>query len=182
MPDGKTQEYYLRGGSFVFPSGFDPAQKLNLSLADIHGPVPFYKQKIEKAMDRFFSKLKTGHFVLRVNWSCQAHTQLYAVGLNHALEDHELDGLDPHKQDFSKVFLRCERQCLMRLPRTKAVVFTIRTYLTPMSQIKQEDCAMDLVSAIENLPPTTAHYKRAEEWGDAVVSYLRGETSGVVKP
>lgn len=179
MPDEKTQKYHLRGGAFVFPSGLDPAAKVNLSLVDIHGPVPFYKEKIEKSMDKFFSRLKTGHFVVRVNWSCQAHTQLYAVGLNHALEHNDLTRLDPETQDFSKVFLRCERQCLLRLPRTKSVVFTIRTYLTPMSQIKLEkDCASDLCSAIEHLPPATAHYKRAEEWGDAVVAYLRGETNG----
>jgi hypothetical protein len=51
--DEETQQYYLRAGSFAFPSGFDPAVKLNLALKDIHGPVPLYKEKIEKSMDRF---------------------------------------------------------------------------------------------------------------------------------
>lgn len=179
MNDEKTQKYFLRGGAFVFPSGLDPAEKANLSLADIHGPVPFYKEKIEKSMDKFFQRLKTGHFVLRVNWTCQAHNELYAVGLNHALEGEETPILDAKNIDFNHVFLRCERQCLMRLPKTKAVVFTIRTYLTPMSKIRKEDGAMDLVSAIEHLPPSTAHYKRAEQWGDAVISYLRGDTDGL---
>lgn len=60
VEDEKSQKYYLRKGSFVFPSGFDPAPKKNLSLSDIHGPVPFYKEKIGKSIDRFSSDLKQG--------------------------------------------------------------------------------------------------------------------------
>lgn len=171
-----TGEYYLRGGAFVFPSGLDPAEKKDLSLQDIHGPVPYYKEKIQKSMDKFFERLKIGSFAMRINWTCQAHTQRYAVGINHAYHgESKPEVLKAENLDFDNgVFLRNERQCLLRLPKTKAIVFTIRTYLTPMSVIKSEpDSRENLASAIENLPPATRIYKTATVWGDAIVDYLR---------
>ncbi|KAF5098502.1 hypothetical protein D0Z00_002024 [Geotrichum galactomycetum] len=172
----KNDEYYLRGGAFVFPSGLDPSAKANLSLKDIHGPVPYYKEKIEKSMDKFFQRLKIGKFVMRINWTCQAHTQRYAVGMNHAYNNVEKpEVLKAENLDFENgVFLRNERQCLMRLPKSKAIVFTIRTYLTPIAQVKREgETGLDLASAIENLPPATRIYKTATVWGDAIIDYMR---------
>lgn len=177
--DDKTEQYYLRSGSFAFPSGFDPAQKMNLSLKDIHGPVPLYKQSIEKAMDKFFRRLKVGSFVYRLNWGVQSHDKLYAPDLNHAQEEEVVTALDGSKLDFNNVFLRCERQVLTRLPKTKALVFTIRTYVTPLSEVRDEESAGDLCDAIDALPEPVAHYKKTEEWGPAVKAYIRRETDGI---
>lgn len=176
MKSDKNDEYYFRSGAFVFPSGFDPSKKANLSLKDIHGPVPYYKEKIEKSMDKFFQRFKIGKFVMRVNWTCQAHTHRYAVGLNHAYNNEKKPEVFKAKDlDFEKgVFLRNERQCLTRLPKSKAIVFTIRTYLTPIAQVKREgETGLDLACAIENLPPVTAIYKTATIWGDAIIDYMR---------
>jgi len=172
----KDDEYYLRGGAFVFPSGLDPSKKANLSLQDIHGPVPYYKEKIQKSMDKFFQRFKIGKFVMRINWTCQAHTHRYAVGLNHAYNNEEKpEVLKAENLDFENgVFLRNERQCLTRLPKSKVIVFTIRTYLTPIAQLKREgETGLDLASAIENLPPTTAIYKTSTVWGQAIIDYIR---------
>lgn len=40
--------------------------------------------------------------------------------------------------DVGRIHFRCERQTLRRLPRTRAIVFTIRTYLLPVAEISQE--------------------------------------------
>lgn len=177
--DEKTEQYYLRSGSFAFPSGFDPAKKMNLSLKDIHGPVPLYKESIEKAMDKFFRRLKVGTWVYRLNWGVQSHDKLYAPDLNHAAEEEVIHALDASKLDFTNVFLRCERQVLTRLPRTKALLFTIRTYVTPLSEIREEENAGDLIDAIDALPASVAHYKKTVEWGPAVKAYIRRETDGI---
>ncbi|ANB11986.1 hypothetical protein AWJ20_214 [Sugiyamaella lignohabitans] len=179
--DEKTQQYYLRAGSFAFPSGFNPAEKLNLALKDIHGPVPLYKEKIENAMDRFFHKIEVGKWVQRYNWSIQGHTNLYAPTLNHAKKGAKLKAINPDELDFDKVFLRVERQVLTRLPNTKHLLFTIRTYVTPLSQIREEDRALELVEAIDNLPDNVAHYKKRDEWGPAVKAYLQRESDGIKK-
>jgi hypothetical protein len=47
-----------------------------MKLRDIHGPVPGYKEKLEKSMDRFFEKLEVGRVVRRSNVSENAIFQI----------------------------------------------------------------------------------------------------------
>lgn len=67
MPSDDGDSVTLKGFVTCFPNGFNTAKKLNLKLRDIHTPVPQYKEKLEKSMDRFFDKLKVGKFVKRAN-------------------------------------------------------------------------------------------------------------------
>lgn len=72
LPSDDGDGYVLKAFVNCFPSGFDPSKKLNLKLRDIHGPVPSYKQKLEKSMDRYFEKLEVGKLVKRANVRCRA--------------------------------------------------------------------------------------------------------------
>jgi hypothetical protein len=57
------------------------------------------------------------------------------------------------------VRLRVERQTLRRLPRSGAIVFTIRVYLTTLEQLVQEpDVPGRLASAIRSWPEDVARY------------------------
>lgn len=67
LPSDDGDGYVLKGYVTCFPNGFDTAKKLNLKLRDIHTPVPHYKEKLEKSMDRYFDRLKVGKFVKRAN-------------------------------------------------------------------------------------------------------------------
>jgi hypothetical protein len=67
MPSDDGDSVTLRGFVTCCPNGFNTAEKLNLKLRDIHTPVPHYKEKLEKSMDRFFDKIKVGKFVKRAN-------------------------------------------------------------------------------------------------------------------
>lgn len=73
--------------------------------------------------------------------------------------------------------MRCERQVVHRLPRTKAILFSFKTYMYPVTEVKAEGMALDLITAIEGLEtgnvPAFKFYKKAVVWGDAVKSFLR---------
>jgi hypothetical protein len=89
LPDtsgpGESSPYVLQAYATCFPSGFNTREKLGLRLADIHGPVPGYAEKIERSMDKFFSKIEVGRFVKRVNWGVTTETDLFAAfGSVHA--------------------------------------------------------------------------------------------------
>lgn len=177
MKNPEDGYYYLRGGTFALPSGFDPAEKLNKPLSHIHAPVPGYREKLEKPMDAYFDRIKSGRWSSRFNWSIQPHAELYVPEANHAEQDDELEVLEFGDLDFSNVFLRVERQCLTRLPNTQAVLFSIRTYLTPLTQLVHEQCIHDLIPAIDALPPPMAQYKRRPAWGNAVKQFIRSNTT-----
>jgi hypothetical protein len=75
--------YHLQAYVCCFPSGFSTPDKFEQPLAGIHKPVPGYKAKLEKSMDRFFAKLEVGKIVRRSNWSLTTDSTLYKLSGNH---------------------------------------------------------------------------------------------------
>jgi hypothetical protein len=70
-----------------------------------------------------------------------------------------------------KLRLRTERQTLRRLPKTGAVVFTIRVYTVPVQQLALEAGeAARLAAAIRSWPAEVAADKGG--WGTAAAAYL----------
>lgn len=106
---GKEKEdddvkYRLKAYAACFPSGFDTRQKLGLRLAAIHTPVPGYREKLERSMDRFFARLEVGKYVKRVNWSVTTDAQLFAAfGGVHGHEGDGLEGLKLEELDLDSV-------------------------------------------------------------------------------
>lgn len=66
---------------------------------------------------------------------------------------------------------------LHRLPQTKALVFSFKTYLYLLKEIKEEGLGDDLAQAIDGLEegsvPAMYFYKRGVVWGEIVKKYLR---------
>ena len=68
---------------------------------------------------------------------------------------------------------RTERQTLRRLPRSGGVVFTIRTYFHPITEICEEPYVPGrLASAIRSWGDDIARYKGKERYGEVLLEYL----------
>ncbi|KAI9927591.1 hypothetical protein AWENTII_006421 [Aspergillus wentii] len=174
LPSSDGDGYTLKGFVTCFPNGFDTAKKLNLKLRDIHKPVPKYKEKLEKSMDRYFERLRSGQFIKRANWTITTTDALFAAHGNHLYEGESIPQEDINI-DTARV--RCERQMLHRLPQSRAILFSFKTYLYPLPEIKQEGLGETLAEAIDGLKQGNApgfyFYKRAAVWGESVKHYLR---------
>ncbi|KAJ5613861.1 hypothetical protein N7528_007515 [Penicillium herquei] len=159
-----------------FPTGFDPSEKLGKDLSGIHGPVPTYN-KIGPSMERFFRRLEVGKAVRRTNWNVQTGTELINVAGNHIKEGDEF--IADEEVDCSQANLRIELQSLTRLPSTKFILFCFKTFLYPLSEIKEEGSGPDLADAVDGLlkgnSPGMHRYKSAVRWGKSVTEYLRQE-------
>lgn len=184
--------YHLEAFVTCFPAGFSTKQKCGHPLATIHAPVPGYAAKLERSMDRFFAKLEVGKAVKRTNWSISTNDVLFSEGGNHMYGDGEEQSkpvsgsasssvdLEIERQKGEVVVedcrLRCERQTLHRLPKTKALVFAFKTYLYTLAEVKEEGLGPVLAEAIDGLAkgsvPDMAFYKRGVVWGDKVKEYL----------
>ncbi|KAK2014634.1 hypothetical protein LZ32DRAFT_528174 [Colletotrichum eremochloae] len=156
------------------PAGFDPSDKLGKLMKDIHQPVPSY-DKIGASMERFFSRLQVGKSVKRTNWSVSTHDRLFSPNDLHIYDGDKVEECE--NVDISKACLRQELQTLTRLPETGAILFSFKTYLTPIEQIKKEGFGPELADAIEGLKhgnaPDMWVYKGAVRWGKSVCEYLR---------
>ncbi|OAX80189.1 hypothetical protein ACJ72_05486 [Emergomyces africanus] len=179
-PSDSTDDvkYVLEAYAACFPSGFDTRKKLGNTLADIHEPIPGYKLKLEKSMDRFFHKLPVGKYVKRANWSVTVDAELFSpFGGIHARKGDEITQLKLNELDLDNTFLRCERQTLYRLPRSGALIFSFHTYRYPIQEIKNEGSAEDLATAIDGVTegsiPDMAVYKRIPAWGEAIKEFLK---------
>jgi len=184
LPDDHPDKgkYRLEGFVTCFPSGFRTRSKLGLKLADIHGPVPDYAAKLEKSMDRFFAGLPVGRIVKRFNWTITTDTALHAPSGNHLSEEELVEkqalGGGEEEINIDQTMLRCERQTLHRLPKTKALVFAFKTYQYKIRDVRDEGCGIELADAIEGIgegnAPGMMVYKRQVVWGKKVAAFLRG--------
>lgn len=175
-PNG--DEYHFKAGVFAFAAGFNPSDRFNKPLLFIHHPIPGYEEKLKVLMNRFFTRLAPGNFVTRSNFSVQTHHKLFTDDQNkgHNLpKGYVQTPLDYDSCDFDHgIHYRSERQVLTKLPKTDAIVFTIRTYLMPMSHFKYEspEVRRRFAGQIRGIPDDIGQYKRSWEWGPPVIRYL----------
>ncbi|ORY66578.1 uncharacterized protein BCR38DRAFT_430734 [Pseudomassariella vexata] len=169
-PEGHVNVAFL----CCFPSGFDPAEKLGKLMREIHEPVPGY-EKIGPSMERFFSKLEVGRSVIRVNWSVTTSPVLLNLATNHVKEEDTVE--EDVDVDIPQARVRMERQVLNRLPQTGAILFSFKTYMCPLEDIKAEGLGPELADAVEGLKvgnaPGMWKYKGGVRWGKSVCEYLR---------
>ena len=146
--------YILGAYITCFPQGFETSTILGKRVRDIHGPVPKYKERLQSSMERFFDRIEVGKFVRRTNWSCATTDKLYTgdiqthfhAGDNSEKSEEEMEDIRPEQ-----CLQRTEAQILFRLPKTRALVFVIKTYTYPLEDVKAEGLGPDLADAIEGL-------------------------------
>ncbi|KAK6529956.1 hypothetical protein TWF281_009106 [Arthrobotrys megalospora] len=168
----EKETYSLQAFIACFPNGFDSSQKMGMELRKIHEPVPMFEEKLAGSMDRFFGRVEVGRWVRRFNWTISTHGKLFLPTGNHIYEGEELPE-ELESVELDKTYLRVERQVLLRLPVSKALVFFVKTYMTPLKEIKEEGQGEALATAIEGMPEKLGVYKKRVVWGRAVKEALR---------
>lgn len=171
-PSNKDMEYKVRAGTFLCPAGFYPSRGFDQEISFIHEPVPQYHERLKLGMHRFFNRLEPKDLWVRNNWLLQTDDKLYRVEGSHGRPGEETAALKHDDVDFDNVFLRVERQTFTRLPKSRADIMLIRTYLTPVKTLRDENLGDTLTHAIDSLPDDLAFYKRRHLWGPAVKQYM----------
>jgi hypothetical protein len=128
-PDGGA-EHRLTAAVLCFPSNWTLAQKLGMPLARIHLPVDAYDETVAKRVQRLFDSIRPEAPLMRANLIPYAHATLHSPRP-------EFDRHDPGAGAVN--FVRVERQTLLRLPVTRAVVFSIHVYQVPLAAITAEE-------------------------------------------
>ena len=168
--DNEDDIYRLTAGAVCFPSNWRLADKIGRALAEVHGPVPGYAEKLGTQVDRFFKNLAAGSIMWRANWLIHATPELFQSG--HKLDAATAAAITPENAG-EKLWLRVERQTLRRLPHSGAVLFTIRTHLTQLRDaIGDAKIAQDLTVAIRTMPDDVASYRSMTAFRPALLGWL----------
>lgn len=176
MFEGSDGQYYLLAGSILLPGFWRLEDKFGMALSEIHtsGDVPGFKTKLEKGMMNFFRRVQPGNPVVRNNYFIQVDSNL---AWSDSLGDEDGQGIGWFTAEKNRAvqhhWFRSERQTLRRLPRSGAVLFTIRTYFHPIVEVAREPGVPGrLAAAIRSWGDDVANYKGRERYQDTLLEYL----------
>ncbi|UWQ55379.1 heme-dependent oxidative N-demethylase family protein [Leisingera caerulea] len=134
-PEG-AQEHLLTGAVLCFPASWTLAEKFLQPLTGIHVPVDSYDAGIAARVQRLFDGVQAGRPLWRFNALWYQDPALFQPRSQYAPRD------KPHSTRAD--YLRSEKQVIMRLPQTRAVVFSIHTHVLARADVlRQWGSALD---------------------------------------
>lgn len=162
-----NEEKKCIGVSVAFGGGGFPISTIvgkNMSL--IHKPVPYYESNLKKSMNKWFERFidpverSSIHIVWDLNLAC---SEIYSK-----LREFEHDEIKYKEYiktiPFEKFEIRIERQTLIKLPKSKAIVFANHPiYLNILRDLKDEPGVPSIVyKIIYESPEGIIKYKHYE--------------------
>jgi hypothetical protein len=132
--------HVLVAGVLCFPASWSLRQKMGRDLIGVHAPVDRYDAGMGQRVERILTALQPGRAVWRANVLCYNDPNLFQPRL-----ESERRPFDPAKP----LWVRVERQTLMRLSPSNAIAFTIHTHIVPFHKLTQEQA--------ETLPLAVRH-------------------------
>lgn len=137
MQEDGQGEHLLSGAILCFPAGWTLAEKLDRPMMRIHQPVEKYTDDIGRRVQRLMDGVRDGAPL----WRANAHHS--RAPLFNPLS--ETAGKDLSEE--AMPWIRSERQSLIRLPHSRAVLFSIHTYVVALG-----DLTPDQRAALDEFP------------------------------
>lgn len=167
MARRRDGSYALAGASLCFPMRWRLAEKLGRPMAGIHAPVPGFAERLAGPADRFLGTLEPDRPVWRANWSLTDDPELFQPDTRTRRVEVAQD------EAGRKLWLRVERQTLRRLPRSRLVVFTIRTFRRRLDEAAgQPQVAASLAARIREMPEPMLRYKNVLALREPLLHWL----------
>ena len=112
-------QHVLTAAVLCFPASWTLAEKIGHPLSDIHIPVASYTEDLAKRVQRLFDAIHPDRPMWRSNCLWYDSPDLFQPDPRPA----SVASLNSDLGAGQGTYLRSERQCLLRLPKTQAVVF-----------------------------------------------------------
>jgi hypothetical protein len=159
-PDG---EYRLIGGVLCFPSRWLFSEKLGRAMSEIHYIVPGYAANLASRINRVFAVLAVERPLCRVNWAVHPTDALH--------QPWSKTWNAPNRPLGQGLWLRTERQTLVRLEKSRVVAFGIKLSVTPLHALDPAQKAA-LKGALEGLSEDEVGYRGGPELHAAAIRAL----------
>ncbi|MEM1427962.1 MAG: DUF3445 domain-containing protein [Pseudomonadota bacterium] len=128
----EAPEHVLTAAVLCFPAHWSLAEKLGRPMRRIHAPVGRYTDVVARRVQRLLDGLAPGRMLMRMNALGAETPWLFTPG-------READAVED--LDAGTAFLRSERQVFVRLPQSRAIVFSIQTRLLPWGALTPQQAA-----------------------------------------
>ena len=129
--DRRGAEHVLIAGLLCFPAHWTLSQKIGRPLTRIHRPIPAYDDALAGRVQRLFDRAPPGRPMWRANVLPHDEAILHRPRPEGATRP---TSRPPR-------YIRSERQTILRLPQTGAVLFAVHTYVVPVERLSPEQAA-----------------------------------------
>ena len=125
-----ADEHILTGALLCFPASWTLAEKLGKPLTAIHGPVDSYSPDMARRVQRLFDGVQPERPIWRANCLLYGDPELHQPRRENARR-RPVDG--------ARKWVRIERQSIVKLKQTGAVVFSIHSYQQALDNLPPDD-------------------------------------------
>ena len=171
--DQREGDLFLDAGIITCPADWSLAFDAGMNFTEWHGPVPMAHSEgiFERAL-KYLTAIQVGNPVRRMNWTMTVNARMDTSPETYHEWGHERTSVTPENVA-EKVFLRVELQVLDRMPRSNALMFSIRTYLMSLEDIvSNPEWAKRMHRVMKTLPEPLIDYKGLSRYHGMVVDYL----------
>jgi hypothetical protein len=168
----------------LFPAAWRLLAHFGWTITELHTNVPLWSLNNSGPVERYFSRLNERSLIERSAYFIQIAPpaaevlSLRTLFIQTPEQMFAFEGglgiLRP--QD---VIVRRERQTFTRLERSEAVCFTVRTTMTRLIELKDEDYR-GMAMGIRAWPEDVAEYRGVSVWGDVVLRYCDERVAGSI--
>ena len=147
----KSDTWRLEAASVCFPSRWFLPSKIGHTMDEIHEPIPGYDSTLSSPTNALFDRLNESKSYWRLNWTLIDNSELHQPQSIRRSPSGAL----------SDWYFRVERQTLRFIPKSGAILFTIRNYVAPASELAEqyEGFTDELLHSIETAPEEMQEYK-----------------------
>lgn len=177
--DQREGNLFADAGMVTSQADWSLSFDIGMNFMEWHAPVPLAHDMgiFERAL-KYLLMLQQGRPVRRLNWTMTINPRLDTApetypewGPDRASVTAENAGRKAH--------LRVELQALFRLPRSNAMLFSIRGYLASLEELASHPrWAARLHRVLRTLPPELAEYKGLTRYRPAVLEWLAARDDG----
>lgn len=142
MQGDGSGESLLTGAILCFPAGWRLDEKLGRPMLRIHQPVAKYTEDVARRVQRLMQAIRP-------------ETPLWRMNAHHSrapLFNPLSEAMPKDMSEETMPWVRSERQCLLRLPVTGAVVFSIHTYVVRLEDLTPDQAAALAANPIHRAP------------------------------
>jgi hypothetical protein len=177
--DQRDHNLFADAGMVTSQADWSLSFDIGMSFMEWHAPVPLAQDMgvFDRAL-KYLLMLQQGRPVRRLNWTMTINPRLDTAPETYP--DWGPDGTTVTPENAGhKVHLRVELQALFRLPRSNAMLFSIRCYLASLQELAtQPRWAALLHRVLRTLPPELAEYEGLQRYRTAAIEWLAAHGDG----
>jgi hypothetical protein len=177
--DQRDGDLWMDSGMVTSQADWSLDFDIGMSFKEWHAPVPLAHEVgiFDRAL-KFLLAMQIGRPVRRLNWTMTINPRLDTSPENYHKWGTDRTTVTPENVG-DKVHLRVELQALWRLPRSNAIVFSIRGYLIKMREVATiPKWSRRLHRVLKTLPPELAAYKGLTRYQQMTIDWLAKHDDG----